>query len=96
MQLSGTCFRRSNPSVSINIPSLPVGQAARRGASASKRAVVDSTRVRSYAVSDDDEIQISAETVRGLGSLAAVMAHFAAAGLEMPLLRMDGSNQDHR
>lgn len=52
-------------------------------------------RVRSFAASDDDEFLISAETVRGLGSFAAVMAHFVAAELERSRLRMDGSYQDH-
>lgn len=66
------------------------------GAFGSERAVFDGARVRSFAASDDDEILISAETVRGLGSFAAVMAHFAAAELDIPPLRMDGSNQDHR
>ena len=61
-----------------------------------ERVVFDGARVRSFAASDDDEILISAETVRGLGSFAAVMAHLAAAQLEMPPLRMGGSNQDHR
>lgn len=61
-----------------------------------ERAVFDGTRVRSFAASDDDEILISAETVRDLGSFAAVLAHHAAAELEIPPLRLSSSNPGHR
>lgn len=57
-----------------------------------ERVVFDGTTVRSFATSDDDEILVSDETVRGLGSYAAVMSHLAAAELEIPPFRIDGSN----
>lgn len=56
-----------------------------------ERVVFDGTSVRSFAASDDDEIMMSAETVRGLGSYAAVLSHLAAAELEIPPLRVNGS-----
>ncbi|KTE50803.1 hypothetical protein ATE69_15810 [Sphingopyxis sp. H071] len=54
------------------------------GAFGPERVVFDGTTVRRFSASDDDEILISAETVRGLGSYAAVLSHLAAAELEVP------------
>ena len=56
-----------------------------------ERLVFDGTDARSFTASDDDEILMSVETVRGLGSYAAVLAHFAAADLKIPPFRADGS-----
>lgn len=56
-----------------------------------ERVVFDGTTIRSFSASDDDEILISAETVRGLGSYAAVLSHLAAAELEIPPFRICGS-----
>ena len=61
------------------------------GAFGPERVVFDGTSVRSFAASDDDEIMLSAETVRGLGSYAAVLSHLAAAEFEIPPLRVNGS-----
>jgi hypothetical protein len=61
------------------------------GAFGPERVVFDGTTVRSFSASDDDEILISAATVRGLGSYPAVLSHLAAAELEIPPLRIDGS-----
>lgn len=61
------------------------------GAFGPERVVFDGTTVRSFSASDDDEILISAETVRRLGSYAAVLSHLAAAELEIPLFRIDGA-----
>lgn len=60
------------------------------GAFGPERVVFDGTTVRRFSASDDDEILISAETVRGLGSYAAVLSHLAAAELEIPPFRIDG------
>ena len=56
-----------------------------------ERLVFDGTDSRSFTASDDDEILMSVEMVRGLGSYAAVLAHFAAADLKIPPFRADGS-----
>jgi hypothetical protein len=61
------------------------------GAFGPERVVFDGATVRSFSASDDDEILISAETVRGLGSYAAVLSHLAAAELEIPPFRICGS-----
>jgi len=53
--------------------------------------VFDGTTVRSFSASDDDEILISPETVRSLGSYAAVLSHLAAAELEIPPFRINGA-----
>ncbi|MEG8221805.1 hypothetical protein OSJ57_14380 [Sphingomonas sp. HH69] len=53
--------------------------------------VFDGTTVRSFSASDDDDILISAATVRRLGSYAAVLSHLAAAELEIPPFRIDGA-----
>src|SRR3546814_19257510 len=60
------------------------------GAFGPERVVFDGTTVRSFSASDDDEILISAETVRRLGSYAAVLSHLAAAELEIPPFRKIG------
>lgn len=39
---------------------------------------------REYAVTDDDEVMISLETVRKVGSIEAIEAHFEAAGWQPP------------
>src|SRR3546814_772183 len=61
------------------------------GAFGPERVVFDGTTVRSFSASDDDEILISAETVRRLSSYAAVLSHLAAAELEIPPFRIDGA-----
>jgi hypothetical protein len=60
------------------------------GAFGPERVVFDGTTVRRFSASDDDEILIPVETVRGLGSYAAVLSHLAAAELEIPPFRIDG------
>src|SRR3546814_12208022 len=66
------------------------------GAFGPERVVFDGTTVRSFSASDDDEILISAETVRRLGSYAAVLSHLAAAELEIPPFRIDGARSEER
>lgn len=61
------------------------------GALGPERVVFDGTSVRCFAASGDDEVMISAETVRGLGSYAADLSHLAAAEFEIPPLRVNGS-----
>jgi hypothetical protein len=60
------------------------------GAFGPERVVFDGTTARSFTASDEDEILVSAETVRRLGSYAAVLAHITAAELEIPPLRVEG------
>lgn len=60
------------------------------GAFGPERVVFDGTTVRCFIASDDDEILVSAETIHRLGSYAAVLAHIAAAELEIPPFRVEG------
>jgi hypothetical protein len=49
---------------------------------------------KSYAVSEDDVAMIDLETVERLGSIEAVLAHFAAANFTVPPLVFDASQPE--
>ncbi len=65
------------------------------GAFGPERVVFDGKSVSSYASSDDDEILVSADTLRGLGNYPAVMSHIAAAEFVVPALRIEEAAEKH-
>ncbi|WP_052816611.1 hypothetical protein [Sphingobium fuliginis] len=56
-----------------------------------ERVVFDGIAETTFAVTDDDEVMISRDDVRRLGSIASIEAYFAAADLTVPpLVIVDG------
>jgi hypothetical protein len=51
-----------------------------------ERLVFNGIEEMTFAVTDDDEVMISRDDVRRLGSIASIETHFAAADLAVPPL----------
>jgi hypothetical protein len=51
-----------------------------------ERLVFDGTDETTFAVTDDDEVMISRDDIRRLGSISSIEAYFAAADLAVPPL----------